>query len=85
MTRPRAATPPSAAPRLWKCRSRGNPKPISTGPWKSRTDREIPTFPQPLLLSSSPKNGEEQNPIPVTPQPLGHPPWLDITAAPRAR
>ena len=29
--------------RLWKCRSYGNHKTISTGPWKSRTEREIPT------------------------------------------
>ena len=27
-------------------RSYGNHKTISTGPWKSRTEREIPTFPQ---------------------------------------
>ena len=32
--------------RLWKCRRHGNHKPVSTAPWKSRTDREIPTFPQ---------------------------------------
>jgi hypothetical protein len=32
--------------RLWKCRSYGNHKTISTGAWKSRTEREIPTFPQ---------------------------------------
>lgn len=36
----------SELPRLWKCRSRGNHKTISTGPWKSRTKREISTFPQ---------------------------------------
>ena len=36
--------------RLWKCRSYGNHKPISTGPWKSRTEREIPTFPQAIFL-----------------------------------
>ena len=32
--------------RLWKCRRRGNHRPVSTAPWKSRTEREIPTFPQ---------------------------------------
>ena len=32
--------------RLWKCRSYGNHKTISTRPWKSRREREIPTFPQ---------------------------------------
>jgi hypothetical protein len=32
--------------RLWKWRRRGNQKPISTAAWKSRTEREIPTFPQ---------------------------------------
>jgi hypothetical protein len=31
---------------LWKCRGRGNHRPISTAAWKSRTEREIPTFPQ---------------------------------------
>jgi hypothetical protein len=36
--------------RLWKWRSDGNHKTISTGPWKSRTEREIPTFPQANLL-----------------------------------
>ena len=30
-------------------RSCGNHKTISTGAWKSRTEREIPTFPQPIL------------------------------------
>jgi hypothetical protein len=37
---------------LWKWRSYGNQKTISTGAWKSRTEREIPTFPQlmPLVL-----------------------------------
>jgi len=32
--------------RLWKCRRRGNHKPVSTAPWKSREEREIPTFPR---------------------------------------
>ena len=32
--------------RLWKWRPCGNHKPISTAAWKSRTAREIPTFPQ---------------------------------------
>jgi hypothetical protein len=32
--------------RLWKWRRRGNHKSISTAAWKSRTEREIPTFPQ---------------------------------------
>ena len=36
--------------RLWKWRSYGNHRTISTGPWKSRTEREIPTFPQAILL-----------------------------------
>ena len=34
--------------RLWKCRRYGNHRTVSTAPWKSRTTREIPTFPQPL-------------------------------------
>ena len=34
--------------RLWKCRRYGNHRTVSTAPWKSRTEREIPTFPQPL-------------------------------------
>src|SRR2546422_6762342 len=28
----------------------GNHKTVSTGTWKSRTEREIPTFPQPILV-----------------------------------
>ena len=32
--------------RLRTCRSYGTLRTISTGPWKSRTEREIPTFPQ---------------------------------------
>jgi hypothetical protein len=32
--------------RLWKWRAHGNHKTISTGAWKSRAEREIPTFPQ---------------------------------------
>src|SRR5688572_16652347 len=36
--------------RLWKLRSYGNHKKIYKGPWKSRTAREIPTFPQANLL-----------------------------------
>ncbi len=31
---------------LWKCRRRGNQRAISTAAWESRTEREIPTFPQ---------------------------------------
>ena len=34
------------AAQLWKWRPRGNHRTISTGAWKSRTEREIPTFPQ---------------------------------------
>ncbi len=37
---------PSDRIRLWKCRRHGNHRPVSTAPWKSRTDREISTFPQ---------------------------------------
>ena len=37
-------------PRLWKCRRRGNHRTISTAAWKSRTAREIPTFPQPPFV-----------------------------------
>ena len=37
------------ATRLWKCRAHGNHRTISTAAWKSRTDREIPTFPQPII------------------------------------
>ena len=37
---------PTDAGRLWKCRGRGNHRPISTAAWKSREEREIPTFPQ---------------------------------------
>ncbi len=33
-------------PRLWKCRRYGNHRTVSTATWKSRTEREIPTFPQ---------------------------------------
>ena len=43
---------------LWKCRSCGNHKSVPTGTWKSRTDREIPTFPQltvPLLKEEKKK------------------------------
>jgi hypothetical protein len=36
---------------LWKWRSYGNHRTISTRPWKSRTEREIPTFPQAITLS----------------------------------
>ena len=32
--------------RLWKWRAYGNHKTISTAAWKSRREREIPTFPQ---------------------------------------
>ena len=28
----------------------GNPRTVSTGTWKSRTEREIPTFPQAILI-----------------------------------
>jgi hypothetical protein len=45
--------------RLWKWRSRGNHRTISTGPWKSRTDREISTFPQPSHFEE--KEDEEDN------------------------
>ena len=34
--------------RLWKCRRYGNHRTVSTAPWKSSKEREIPTFPQPL-------------------------------------
>src|SRR5713226_7701169 len=35
----------------------GNPKAVSTATWKSRTEREIPTFPQPILVS---QKGEDE-------------------------
>ena len=38
--------------RLWKCRRSGNHRTVSTAPWKSRTEREIPTFPQPIISVS---------------------------------
>ena len=40
---------PSAPP--WKCRARGHHHTMSTAAWKSRHEREIPTFP-PLILST---------------------------------
>lgn len=51
-----AVPPVPTGPRPWKCRTYGNHKPISTGPWKSRIDREIPTFPPPILSVSFKKN-----------------------------
>ena len=45
--------------RLWKCRPYGNPKAVSTGTWKSRTEREIPTFPQPIFVLE--RRREEQD------------------------
>jgi hypothetical protein len=39
MTAKRAARPR----RLWKCRSDGNHRPVSTTPWKSRADARFPT------------------------------------------
>ena len=45
--------------RLWKCRPYGNQKAVSTGTWKSRTEREIPTFPQPILVLE--RRREEQD------------------------
>ena len=47
-------------PRPWKWQSYGNHKTISTGLWKSRTEREISTFPQPLVTVSPKK--ESLNP-----------------------
>ena len=41
--------------RLWKCRRYGNHRTVSTAPWKSRTPREIPTFPQPIIFVSHKK------------------------------
>ena len=37
---------------LWKCRPYGNHRTVSTGTWKSRTEREIPTFPQLICLDA---------------------------------
>jgi hypothetical protein len=48
--------------RLWKCQSHGNHRTISTGPWKSRTEREIPTFPQPIPLFSEKRKNNTQTP-----------------------
>src|SRR5580700_2116925 len=36
---------------LCKCQPHGNHKTVSTGLWKSRQEREIPTFAQPRLVS----------------------------------
>jgi len=53
-TRSRATRSPviraPAGNRLWKCRRYGNHRTVSTAPWKSRTEREIPTFPQPIIF-----------------------------------
>jgi hypothetical protein len=46
---------------LWKWRSYGNQKTISTGAWKSRTEREIPTFPQLMLLFSAAAAAAEEH------------------------
>ena len=43
--------------RLWKCHGCGNHKSISTAVWKSRTPREISTFPQ---AASSCRDGKER-------------------------
>ena len=54
----------STAIRLWKCRPYGNHKTVSTAPWKSRTEREIPTFPQPIIfffINRKNGEGEERN------------------------
>ena len=40
---------------LWKWRPGGNHKPVPTGTWKSRTEREIPTFPLLIIVSSTKK------------------------------
>jgi hypothetical protein len=57
----------SAGPRLWKCQSYGNHKTISTGLWKSRTEREIPTFPQPILIAFEKKKDQEARTLHVPP------------------
>ena len=45
--------------RLWKCRRYGNHRTVSTAPWKSRKEREIPTFPQPIISVSQEEAEEE--------------------------
>ncbi len=40
----------AADKRLWKWRPHGNQRTVPTGTWKSRQGREIPTFPQPIIL-----------------------------------
>ena len=48
----------------------GNPKTVSTGTWKSRTEREIPTFPQPITSSMKEnKNGKNDGCDPSSHQP----------------
>ena len=52
-----AATRPSR--RLWKCRRRGNHRPVSTAAWKSRTDARFPHFHKPIpgpLITTNGKN-----------------------------
>ena len=49
-------------------------KSASTGTWKSRTEREIPTFPQPLVCVYQDEDGEDhderqQRPIGINPPP----------------
>ena len=49
--------------RLWKCRRYGNHRTVSTAPWKSRKEREIPTFPQPITLGSQEDDEEEEEDV----------------------
>ena len=46
--------------RLWKCRPCGKQKALSTATWKSRTEREIPTFPQADHRGRSDEEDDEQ-------------------------
>jgi hypothetical protein len=46
--------------RLWKCRRDGNHRTVSTAPWKSRTAREIPTFPQPVTFWGPEEEEQEE-------------------------
>jgi hypothetical protein len=36
--------------RLWEWRPYGKQRALPTGTWKSRREREIPTFPQPIIF-----------------------------------
>jgi hypothetical protein len=47
---------------LWNWRPCGNHKPVPTRTWESRTEREIPTFPQPIIVASKKKKKKKTGP-----------------------